>query len=389
MPALAALEAARSRVYGLESAIAERIVILLDKLSRSTIHPYVMADVQNNLTQNAFTSFDADDLRNKMGGPFVITRLRVYTTAGVDGSNAGAIFSNVAFRIEDLEGHHVFTRFPVLLPTLFSLNDNTWHLDRPYVLERGSSLFVQAQEQNVNGTTDVHLAVHGEVVQGNMLAPEVEEAIGFGIYPMAGRQLSVFDSMTLFDLLLGSRPPRLKGEVADLLEGLRRRTMTVWKRLADADFVAFIARSTAANITRNAETLLNRDDFRNPEGGAYAVSRVRCFTIATQAAAAAGAVEDNVATSLASTDERIALTPDEGVLNPVLFSRDDNTWMFDHPLVVRRNGSLQFRSHEQNVDGVTDVFYAALGEAVRGVEHDDLRFAVSLGLYPLMERARN
>ena len=89
-----------------------------------------------------------------------------------------------------------------------------------------------------------------------------------------------------------------------------------------------------------------------------------------------------------SVDERSRM-PRVEALAPVLFSRSDNTWVFEHPHAVGPNGSLQVNLYEQDVDALTDVFVAFLGEAINGMSLKDVRAAIALGLYPLMERARN
>jgi len=377
----------RSRVYGAESALAERAVILLTKLSRSVIHPYVMFGSSVNLVRNTITDLTIEDFRNDQDGPFLITRVRVMSLASLTAAAATAPFSNVSLQMYDLEGHHQLQKDPVLLPVLMGIADNTWTLDRPYVLDRRSALLIQATEENIAATTDIYLSVMGEVVLGEMSGREVEEAIGLGLYPLAGRQASLWDYFLLMGKLFGNTPPKLKGEADDLLYDLRMRVAVLRQKLRDADYVAYVLEDGAVDLTQNALTLLTRERFRNDQGGPLAIHRVRTFVTGGLAAAASGAVLDNISFLMQSVDERIDLirtsTP---VIGPCLFSREDNTWTLDHPHVLRQNGSLQVDLTENNVNATTDVFVSFIGEAVRGVDHNDLRAAVALGLYPLMDR---
>lgn len=384
------IEEARSRVYGIEAAIAERAVFLLDKLARSVLHPYVLYSTTTDLAQNDQTDLSVVDFRFDAGGPFVITHVRVNTDSDNTplASAATAPFSNVSLQLLDMDGQHNLTKDPVLLPVLVGISDNTWTLDRPYVLERRSALLVQATEMNVDGTTNLFVGVHGTVVLGDMTAREVEEAIALGIFPMGGVQPGVWDPSVLLGGLFGMQPPRLKGEAADTLDALRGKVALLRAKLRSAEYTSYHLTGNSNNITRNAVTLMSRESFRQDQSGPFAVTRVRAMTAATLGASAATGIFTNVSFSFYSVDEQLSLTK-LPVQAPILFSRANNTWTFPHPHVMGKNGSMQITLTELDTNGTTDVYVALVGEAVRGVDHNDLRAAIALGLYPLVSRPRS
>lgn len=383
------VEALRSRVYGLESALMEKAVRLMDKLSRANIHPYVMVDEQTNLTTNDVTNLDLENFRNDQDGPLVVTKVACYTVASLTGAAApGAIFSNVSLQITDVEGHNILHRDPTLLPVLVSFETNQQVFDRPYVMDRRAALLVQATEENINGTTDLIVAVHAEAVIGDLTAREVEQAIAIGIYPLPGRQSSIWDATLLFGNLFGTRPPRLKGEAADLLDALRARVAYLRSVLRECEYSAYAMEADLQNLTQNATTALSRERFRNDQDGIFTLHRARVFTVTGGAAAtAAVAALDNLSFSFASVDERIDITQNP-VRSPVLFGINDNTWWLEHPHVVGKRGSVQVSVLENNANGTTDTWLSLLGEIVRGITADEMRSAICLGLYPFMTRGR-
>lgn len=380
-----------SRVYGLESALAERQVRLMDKLSRCSIVPYALYASTTALAQNDETDLALTDLYNDQSGPMVITRVRVYTSADpLTAEAAVAPFSNVALRVSDPKRGNVLTKDPVLLPVLASIRDNSWLLDRPYVLFSTHGLFVQATEQDINGTTLLFVSFLGEAVLGDMTGPEVEEAIALGVYPLPGRQTSIWDQALLYGGLFGPKPPRLKGEAADILDDLRKKAARLREMLRDASYNFYALVSNSNNITRNATTAMSRENFRIDQGGPFAVSRIRTRVGSSLAASAALALFESVAFSIEAVDERVQLTKlGVPILGPCLFSRSDNTWSLEHPYILGKNGSFQVNITEQDINATTDVFVSFLGETVYGMKDTDLRAAVALGLYPLMERARS
>lgn len=387
MPSLPNVEA-RSRVYGLESALAERAVYLLDKLSRCTLRPYVLTTNSNNLTQAAITDMTLADLRNQAEGPFIVTKIRMFTAASLGASAAGALFSNVSIQIIDQKADVTFFKNTLNLSVFGSLRSNTLYLDRPYVLGKLHGFLVQLTEGNVNGTTDVYIAFHGEVVAGDMTAEEVREAIALGVYPLAGRQTSPWDQVALVGSLFGKRPPRLVGEVDDLLQDLRLRVARLREILRAADYQAYGLGSLTSNLAQNAITPMTREDHRNDQRGPLAIQRMRILTATSLGASAVTAIFSNISLFIKSIDEVYDIT-DQFTLAPVLVSRADNSLVFEHPHILAFGSPMQTTLREENVDGTTDVDVAYLGEAVRGVSQADLRAAVALGLYPLMERVRN
>lgn len=381
----ARLESARSRVHGLESALAERAVVLLDRLSRSVIHPYAMSSSQTNLAASDFTDFDDDDLRNSNDGPMLVSRLRMWARSEVAATAVEAPLPQYSWMLTDGEGRHEFMRTPVFSSVLFAIDTTTWCLDRPYVLDRGAALLARAREDAGSSVNDVHLSVLGEVVLGGMTGAEVEEALMLGVYPAAGRQSSVWDRSLLAHALFGDRPPRLKGQASDLLADLRDRVAGLRMRLMDAVPSAWSLESGTLNLAASATTAMSREDMRNDEGGPFLVSEMRMWTASALAAASAGAVFSNVDVSVESVAERIRLMSDP-VMAGVLVSRETGTWRFDHPHIVSPTGSLQVHLRETAANATTDVNVSFLGEVLRGVSQEDVRSAVALGLLPTSMR---
>lgn len=387
MPSLP-LSEARSRVYGLENALAERVVYLLDRLSRCTLRPYVITSNSNDIAQAAITDMTASDFRNEAEGPFVVTKVRAFTAASLTAAAAGALFSNVSIQIIDEKADVVFFKNTLNLSVFGSLRSNTLYLDRPYVLEKLHGFRVQLTEGNVNGTTDVYVAFLGEVVSGDITAEEVQEAVSLGIFPLAGRQTSPWDQVMLVGSLFGKRPPRLSGEADALLEGLRIRVGRLKEVLRAADYQAYGLGSLTSNLAQNTITPMSREDHRNDQRGPFAIQRMRILTVTSLGASGITAIFANVSLMIKSIDERYDIT-DQFTLAPVLVSRADNSWVFEHPHILSFGSPMQTTLREENVNATTDVDVAYLGEAVRGVTQADLRAAVMLGLYPLMERVRN
>ena len=383
-----AIESARSRALGLENAVAERAVYLLDKLSRCTLRPYLLVSNSNNLTQNAVTNMTLSDFRNQAEGPFVITKLRFFTAASLAASAAGALFANVAIQIYDTTAAYQFFKQNTSFLVVGSLRSNTLFLDRPYVLERLAGLLVTLTEADAAGTTDVYVSIVGEVVAGDMTAAEVQEAIVLGVYPMAGRQTSPWDQVLLVGSLFSPRPPRLRGPADDLLFELRTKVAKLREALRAADYTAYSLYSLSSNLTQDAITEMVREDHRNDQRGPFAIQRVRVGTVTSLGAAAVTAIFSNVSFKVESIDERYSIT-DQFALAPVFVSRADNSWAFEHPHILGARSPMQTTIRELNVNGTTDVAVAYLGEAVRGISTADMRAAVVLGLYPLLERVKS
>jgi len=391
MDAMIDKDRTRSGVYGAESALAERAVILMSKLCRSTIHPYVVSGFSSNgvgafaaLAQNAVTPLDPERFRNDQDGAFVITRSRCFTvTNAVTSANPGAVFSNVSLQVSDVEGNDVLGRAPALLPTLHSRESGTMVLSRPYVMGRRSALLVRATEENVNGTTLLFVSFMGEVVLGPMSDREVREAVMLGIYPLPGRQSGVWDHTFLMGRLFGRRPPKLKGEADDLLYDLRDKALVLREKLRAADCSAYVVEDGRSNLVRDTDTAMNRDSLRNDQKGPFAVTRaaIHCDTAFT----GNSGPFSNVALRVEGVDEPLRLTRDF-VEAPLLFNIATNMWLFDHPHVVAPRGGLGIALREHDIDATTDVHLALHGEVVRGVTSRELRQAVALGMYPLIDR---
>lgn len=385
------LDRVKSRVYGLEAALAERAVILLDKLSRSWISPYAIYTTSTDLARNDETDLSLTDLYNDQGGPMVVTRARVITTTENTPTAiaATAPYSNLALRVSDVKRAVSLMKDPTLLPTLFSIRDNTWLLDRPHVLHSTHGLLSQVTEQDINATTNIFLTFLGEVVLGGeMSGYDVEEAIALNIYPLPGRQTSVWDQALIWGGLFGNAPPRLKGEAADILDRLRGRVADLREGLRSANYGFYTIVSSVTNLVTDAPRPMSRGDFRQDQGAPFAVHRSRIFTADALAAAAAEAVFQNVSIAVYDVDLQQALTKRD-TLAPTLYGRADNAWSFEHPHVLGKNAAFQVDLIGLSTADLTDVYVSFQGEVVEGLSDKDLRSAISLGLYPLMERARN
>ena len=381
------LQAARSRVYGREAALAERAVVLLDKLSRCVIYPYAMSSSEDNLTANVPTQLSEEDYRNRRDGVFLMTKARLWVAVaeGTTSVNQPAFNAQFSFMVGDEEGHHWVTRHPVFGPVLFDLDSSTWYLDRPYILDRASALFVQAFELAGNATRDMRLTFLGESVAGDMTAAEVEEAILLGVYPVAGRQSSIWDHALIYNPIFRDRPARLKGEAADLLDALRTRVARLRKVLREAPTQVYVLEADQ-DLTASAVTTLPQESLRNDGAGPLAITRVRAYTTTALAASAAGAMQSNVAGSLYSVAERVGLTAGQEAFFPTLFNTEEGAWDFHHPHVLRQGGSVLASLRELAGDGSTSVYLMLEGEVLEGVAHADVRQAISLGLYPVLGR---
>lgn len=386
------LAASPSRVHGIESAIADRAAILLDRLSRSTIHPYAMSGFSANgvgalaaLAQNRETPLDLERFRNEQDGPFVITRSRCFTvTSAVAAANPGAVYSNVSIQVSDREGFEVLGRSPALLPTLYSLDTATSVLHRPYVMDRRSALLVKATEENVAATTLLFVSFLGEVVLGPMSRRDVQEAILLGVYPLPGRQSSPWDRDLLLRSLFGPRPPALKGPASDVLADLRDRILPLLVRLSAAECASYVVADGRTNLTRAGDTPMATENLRNDARGPFAVTRmaIHCDTALTNNLGPFS----NVAVRVVSTDDRLDLT--RGFVEaPLLFNSATNFWILERPFIVSPRGATAVTLRELDINGTTDVDVAMHGEVVLGVSPADLRMAVALGLHPLLDRA--
>lgn len=378
------LEATRSRVHGMESALAERAVILLDKLSRCTIHPYTLYGQSTAITQNSVTDLDDEFFRNDQDGPLLVTRLRMTTGALAAASVAATPPANLALMVADQEGHHRFARHPVMVPCLYAQDNGTWQLDQPYVLGPGASLLLQVQELNV-GTGVMYASVQGEVVLGGITDTEIEEALLLGVYPLHGRQSAIWAYEATFARLWGNNPPRLKGKAADLLDGLRLLTAELRNKLASSRAVTYLLQTSTGNVGASATVRMSRDDLRNDQGGPMAIAKLRAWSILAPTNAATAVPLLDFSLDIESVNERIKLTRTPALL-PTVVSLKTATWAFDHPHILGELSAVDVTLQELAADANYDVYISLLGEVVRGVSLQDLRQAVALGLYPIVGR---
>ena len=369
----------------LETKLAERAVILLDKLSRCVLHPYVIAANQNNLTQNGVTAFPLESFRNDQDGPFVITRMRATNITDISAASVGAIFSNVALQLEDSAGNNLLGKDAACLPIFFSRASNTYVLARPYVLDRKAAIRVRATELNVADTTDLYVALHGELVLGGMTAAEVSEAIALGVYPLSGQQSALWPRLLLLGELLGDAPPAFRGEAGRALERLRSGVWRLRDKLRAAEFSSYVVSDSQVNLTASGVTPMNRENLRNDQKSPFAVMRAVVNTCAAYVRNSATSPFDNVAADVYSTDEELRLTRTATHIAN-LFNYASCSWVLEHPFVLSPRGTIQVALQTLSAHATTDAHLSFLGEIVRGVSVKDLRTAVTLGLYPLIDR---
>jgi len=360
--------------------LAERAVVLLDKLSRCVIHPYTLYGSLEGamaIQMNSTTDMSDEGFRNDQDGPMLITRARL--ASAVD--SGGGPFSNVSFLFADESGHHRFNRDAAISLGVFDFSDGTWRLDQPYVLDRRSSILVQVQELNVGIGSEVLLSLQGEIVLGEMTGEEVEEAVLLGIYPVAGRQAQMWPYLGLF----GERPPRLKGEARDILDSLRETVGDLRSKLVQCEPVLYAVRGTITNAAANSTSRIPWEDLRNEQGGPFAATVLRIWVTDAYYASAAVQTKTNFLVDIKSVNERIQLTRNP-TLTTCVVSYASSGWVFDHPHVVQQTGTWDAVFYEHAATANNDVLMAISGEVLRGMEFADVRKAINLGLYPLQGR---
>jgi len=340
-----------------------------------------------NLTQNVATRIEADDTKNTSGGPFIFQEGRAFTAASLAASASGAVFSNVSIQWVDNDRTQRLAKQDVLLPTLVSFETNTWKLDRPHVVSPATSFSAVLREENAAGTTDAYLSLLGSTVipratgGRGVTAAEVREAVALGIFPSFANELGSWERWTFFSTLLGDDEPVCGSAAGEKLRlRLRERTAELRLRLAEAQYHAHVLTAFAADITQSTATPLPSDRLRNDSGAVFVVSKMRLFTRAALAATAAAAIFNNVSIGLRH------MGPDRNIvkskcLAPLLFSRRDNTYELPHPLVLAPDETLEFDAIEENVNGATDVHVGVHGELIFGMNAEEVREAISLGLY--------
>src|SRR3990167_10690712 len=89
--------------------LCEETVRLLDKLRRSALIPFVMESNVNNATISVFSRLNVDDLKKESGGPFVCSRVRIFTTAALAAAASASVFNNISVKIVDNDRHQVLT----------------------------------------------------------------------------------------------------------------------------------------------------------------------------------------------------------------------------------------------------------------------------------------
>lgn len=374
----------------LDPRVCDRAIALLQKLRHVELSPYVLGSNSNNLVQAAFATMNVDDFKNQSGGPFILTRARFFTTAAVAASASGAVFSNISPKIIDNDQTRVLCKHPTLLPVLVDYADNSAYLDRPHVIAPVGSFSVILEEENINATTDVWVALLGEAVvpaveKGvSMTASEVREAIGLGIYPAFSSQQAAWERREFYPMLLGDEPV-CSPEIEEARWDLRARVAELRLLLSQARFQSYSFEGNADNIPQNATTSMAGERFRNDSGSPMAITRIRVFTAAAVVASAAVAVFNNVAFLFTHGGPNQTLTR-TAILGPCLFTILDNEWVLERPLILGPDEGINVQVVEQSVNATTDVYIAMHGEIVRGMSTAELRECVSLGLYGTWER---
>ena len=162
-------------------ALRERVADLRQKLAWAERSTYVFGAGVIDITTNAVTSLPIGRFRNESGSPVALFRMNLATLTDAAASAAGAVFSNVSLEVYHSGPNRQLTKSPVLAPCLVGIRDSEWVFERPLVLGPGEAMEINAIEENVNGTTNVYAAVHGEHVRG-LSAAELREAVSLGLY---------------------------------------------------------------------------------------------------------------------------------------------------------------------------------------------------------------
>lgn len=373
-------------------ALCEKIVVLMDKLRRSVIEPFMTTSLSAALAQDLRTQFGTEDLKNQSGGPFVLTRVRTNAITSA-WSTAATVSSrnNVGYRLVDNDSGEAFSKQPVPVAALQTYAENTWLLDRPHVVAPQASFTAIAEEFNIAATTQCHVTLLGEVVYGGLMsADDVRQAVALGIYPaLRGHQGSWTQLSGLIELLKDDGPRCASLAVEKLRWELRARIAELRQKISRCRCAPYIleSRSTAVSATRNTE--LPGFRLRNDSGHPIALSLYRVFGATTRAANQSGAAASSRAielTHLVSGGEKRMLTWRPTSV-PTLISWLFSTGVFERALVLGPNDSMGVQIYGKATGADTDIVHMAIqGEILEGIGADELREAVSLGLYSTWHR---
>lgn len=160
-----------------------RILELRQKLSRARIRPLLLPNGEVDITQSRWTTLPSERNRNDSDYPFVVRSIQAWTGASRAASAAGNVFANVSLDVSiSLDRTYKMTWRPILFPTFFGVGDPQWVFDYPIPLGNKEAFALRLIEENIAATTDAFLTVQGEVVEGDLTADDLREAIGLGIY---------------------------------------------------------------------------------------------------------------------------------------------------------------------------------------------------------------
>lgn len=363
---------------------AARAAVLLDRLRRCEIWPFMLQAEVTNLAQDVVTRMNTDDLKNESGGVLAITRGRIFSdTAKSSTSSIAAPFTNVSIRVLDNDGARPLTKRPTPLPIMFARDTNTWVLDRPHVISERGSLSAYLTERNSVATTDVSLMVMGDAVIGDLTASELDELIGMGLYPGVAGSGGGWVRSLLFSMLAGDEPvPGLPAEAELAMLSLRERAASLRLLLASGRSRAAVLEASVADIPSNGTADLPSDSLRNDTGWPMLVTRLMTnVVIGPQDTAVAvpprTAVSADLSVVAGKNRHPLVWRPTVAAL---IGAGDSGEWNLDRPMVLEPGAAVECKAYEVAGAGSLDMFLSVHGQLIEGIGTAELRECVALGL---------
>ena len=358
---------------------AARAAALLDRLRRCEIWPFMLQSEVADIAQGVVTQMSTDDLKNESGGVLVVTRGRIFSEAAKGATAIGGPAGNVSLRLLDNDGARPVMRQPVLLPTLFARDTNTWVLDRPHVLSVRGSFSAYLTEEGSGATTDVSLMLMGDAVLGDITASEVDELVGMGLYPgVAGSGVAWAGPLLLSQDLPDGIPAgtelailSLRGRVAEL------RTILLRCRSR-----AVVLSSSVADVPANGSADVPSDSLRNDTGWPLLVTAM--MTSVVDGPSSTGVATAPYTLLSAEMSVLIGRTRRPLVWRPTVAAligcADSGVWALDRPMVLDPGSSVEVKVQEEGGSSANDLYVSVHGQLVEGIGAAELRECVALGL---------
>jgi len=332
-----------------------------------------------DIAQGVVTQMSTDDLKNESGGVLVVTRGRIFSAAAKGATAIGGPAGNVSLRLLDNDGARPVMRQPVLLPTLFARDTNTWVLDRPHVLSVRGSFSAYLTEEGSGATTDVSLMLMGDAVLGDITASEVDELVGMGLYPgVAGSGVAWAGPLLLSQDLPDGIPAgtelailSLRGRVAEL------RTILLRCRSR-----AVVLSSSVADVPANGSADVPSDSLRNDTGWPLLVTAMMTSVVAGPSSTGVATppytiLSADVSVLIGRTRRPLVWRPTVAAL---IGCADSGVWALDRPMVLDPGSSVEVKVQEEGGSSANDLYVSVHGQLVEGIGAAELRECVALGL---------